>query len=79
MSFGGIVNIYILTHRLSDICDTAYEAITYEECINPDLIAPITLDSYEVGFKDGIVAASLVIGSVCLLTYIYKKRRRNNL
>lgn len=79
MSLGGLVNTYVLTNRLSDVCDTAYEAITYEECINPDLVAPITLDSYEVGFKDGIVAASLVIGSVCLLTYIYKKRRRNNL
>ena len=77
MSFEGLVNTYVLTHRLSDVCDAAYEAIMYEECINPDLVAPITLDSYEVGFKDGIVAASLVIGSVCLLTYIYKKRRNN--
>ena len=75
MSFEGLVNTYVLTHRLSDVCDAAYEAITYEECINPDLVAPITLDSYEVGFKDGIVAASLVIGSVCLLAYIAKKKK----
>ena len=77
MSLEGLLNTYVLAHRLSDVCDAAYEAITYEECVNPDLIAPITLDSYEVGFKDGIVATSLVIGSVCLFTYIYKKRRNN--
>ena len=75
MSLEGLLNTCILTHRLSDICDAAYEAITYEDCVNPDLIAPITLDSYEVGFKDGIIAASLVIGSVCLLTYIFKKKK----
>lgn len=79
MSLEGHINTYVLTRRLSDICDAAYEAIIEEDCINPDLVAPITLDSYEVGFKDGIVVVSLAIGSACLLTYIYKKRRRNNL